>query len=51
MTDHISDDEAATLPTNTIAPLVALFDTLEVPAPWSDEAKSFEYANNANLII
>jgi NADPH:quinone reductase len=46
-----SDDEAATLPTNIAASLVALFDTLKIPAPWSDGASSFDYANTSLLII
>jgi len=49
--DSITDDEAATLPTNIIAPLVALFDTLKIPAPWSAGAKDFDYANATLLII
>src|SRR5207248_11252808 len=39
----ISDHDAATLPTNIIAPLVALFDEksgLGIPAPWTKEAES-----------
>jgi len=49
--DSITDDEAATLPTNIIAPLVALFKTLEIPAPWSPAAKDFDYANATILIV
>ncbi len=49
--DGITDDGAATLPTNIIAPLVALFDTLEIPAPWSDEAKNFDYAKTSLLVV
>jgi NADPH:quinone reductase-like Zn-dependent oxidoreductase len=49
--DSITDDEAATLPTNIIAPLVALFDTLQIPAPWSAEAKSFDYASTTLLVV
>ncbi|RYP17379.1 hypothetical protein DL765_004579 [Monosporascus sp. GIB2] len=49
--DSITDDEAATLPCNTIAPLVALFETLQIPAPWSPAAKEFDYANTAILIV
>ena len=49
--DSISDDEAATLPTNIIAPLVALFDTLEIPAPWNDAAKKFDHANTSLLVV
>lgn len=47
--DSITDDEAATLPTNIIPPLVALFETLRIPAPWSSAA--FDYANTAILIV
>lgn len=46
-----SDDEAATLPTNIIAPLVALFKVLEIPAPWSDGAKGFDYAGTTLLVV
>lgn len=49
--DSISDDEAATLPTNIIAPLVGLFSTLKIPAPWTPEAKDFDYAGTTLLII
>lgn len=49
--DNITDDEAATLPTNIIAPLVALFDTLEIPAPWTAEAKGFDYGAVTLLIV
>ncbi|KAI8632377.1 putative alcohol dehydrogenase [Xylariaceae sp. FL1651] len=49
--DSITDDEAATLPTSIIAPLVALFDTLQIPAPWSPAAKTFHYASTVILII
>ncbi|RYO88007.1 hypothetical protein DL766_004982 [Monosporascus sp. MC13-8B] len=49
--DSITDDEAATLPTNIIAPLVALFETLQILAPWSPAAKGFDYANAAILIV
>ena len=51
--DTISDDDAATLPTNIIAPLVGLFDKtgLALPAPWTEEAKSFDFANTSILII
>lgn len=47
----ITDDEAATLPTNIIAPLVALFSTLEIPAPWTPKAKDFDYAGTTLLVI
>lgn len=51
--DCISDDEAATLPSNTMAPLVALFDpeALALPPPWSDEASSFDYKGTPILIV
>ncbi|KAH6880660.1 putative alcohol dehydrogenase [Thelonectria olida] len=49
--DSITDDEAATLPTNIIAPLVALFKVLEIPAPWSPTAGDFDYANASILIV
>jgi NADPH2:quinone reductase len=49
--DSITDDEAATLPTNIIAPLVALFETLKIPAPWSKAAEGFDYANTSLLVI
>ena len=49
--DSITDDEAATLPTAVITPLVALFDTLKIPAPWTPAAKQFDYANTALLIV
>ncbi|CAJ2511287.1 Uu.00g069120.m01.CDS01 [Anthostomella pinea] len=38
--DSVSDDEAATLPTNIIAPLVALFHLLRLRAPWDADAAS-----------
>lgn len=47
----ITDDQAATLPTNVIAPLVSLFSLLKIPAPWSPAAKDFDYANTSLLII
>jgi NADPH:quinone reductase-like Zn-dependent oxidoreductase len=51
--DSISDDEAATLPTNIIAPLVAIFDpgTLNIPAPWTSAAATFDYNGTTLLII
>lgn len=50
----ISDDEAATLPTNVIAPLVGLFDSergLGIPAPWTEEANKFDYAGTTLLVL
>jgi NADPH:quinone reductase len=49
--DSISDDQAATLPTNVMAPVVALFKTLKIPAPWSEDAKRFDYASATVLIV
>lgn len=49
--DHISDDEAATLPTNLIAPMIALFVELKIPAPWTPEAEHFDYADVTLLIV
>jgi NADPH:quinone reductase-like Zn-dependent oxidoreductase len=50
----ISDDEAATLPTNIIAPLVGLFDDengLGIPAPWTKEAEAFDYKGQTLLVV
>ncbi|KAL2839261.1 putative alcohol dehydrogenase [Aspergillus pseudoustus] len=49
--DSITDDEAATLPTNILAPLVALFITLKIPAPWSPAAADFDYASTKLLVV
>lgn len=51
--EGFTDDDGATLPTNIIAPLVALFDsgTLGIPAPWTAEASSFDYKNTTLLIV
>ncbi|KAF2800546.1 putative alcohol dehydrogenase [Melanomma pulvis-pyrius CBS 109.77] len=52
--DTITDDEAATLPTNIIAPLFGLFDDkmgLGIPAPWTEAAKGFDYKNTAILVV
>lgn len=49
--NNISDDDAATLPTNVIASLVALFHDLPIPAPWTQQAKDFDYKNAMLLII
>lgn len=48
-----TDDDGATLPTNIIAPLVALFDagTLDIPAPWTAEASKFDYKNTTLLVL
>ena len=51
--DSVSDDQAATLPTNIIAALIAFFDDsgFGIPAPWRDEAKAFDYAHTTVLIV
>lgn len=51
--DGSTDDDGATLPTNVIAPLFALFgeDALAMPPPWSEEAKSFNYKDTSLLIV
>jgi NADPH2:quinone reductase len=52
--DSISDDEAATLPTNIIAPLFGIFNDeagVGVPAPWTEAAKSFDYKGASILIV
>ncbi|RDW58744.1 hypothetical protein BP6252_13220 [Coleophoma cylindrospora] len=52
--DSVSDDEAATLPTNIIAPLFGLFAQnggIGIPAPWTPEAKAFDYPGTTLLII
>lgn len=49
----VSDDGAATLPCNVIAPLVALFGphTLAFPAPWTAAASHFDYAAQTLLVV
>jgi NADPH:quinone reductase len=49
--DPITDDEAATLPCNIVAPLVAIFGVLQIPAPWSPGADGFDYANTTLLVV
>ncbi|KAK8118002.1 uncharacterized protein PG998_006283 [Apiospora kogelbergensis] len=51
--DSVSDDEAATLPSNIVAPVIGLFHTLHIPAPWIDDtrSKTFDYAGCTILII
>ncbi|RDW57764.1 hypothetical protein BP5796_12565 [Coleophoma crateriformis] len=52
--DSVSDDEAATLPTNIIAPLFGLFAEnagVGIPAPWTPEAKAFDYPSTTVLIL
>ena len=51
--EGFTDDDGATLPTNVIAPLVALFhpQCLGIPAPWTSEATTFDYKNTTVLIV
>jgi NADPH2:quinone reductase len=52
--DDVESNVAALLPTNVIAPLFALFDKVKgvgIPAPWTEEAKSFDFANHSILIV
>src|SRR5258708_33351101 len=51
--EGFSDDQMATIPTNIIAPLVALFEPslLNIPAPWTDAAKNFDYAAKTLLVV
>lgn len=51
--DLVTDDEAATLPTNIIAGLISLFDEtgLGIPGPWAAEASTFDYANASLLTV
>ncbi|KAF2159979.1 hypothetical protein M409DRAFT_70712 [Zasmidium cellare ATCC 36951] len=49
--DSVTDGDAATLPTNIIASLVALFHDLPIPAPWTQDAEDFDYAATTLLII
>ena len=51
--DGFTDDDAATLPTNTLAPLVALFDAsgFGIPAPWTSAASTFDYKGTTVLVV
>ena len=51
--DAFSFDDGASLPTNIIAPVVALFDSsqLGIPAPWTEEAKAFDFAGTTLLVV
>jgi NADPH2:quinone reductase len=52
--DSVTNDEAASLPTTIIAPLVGIFDDkngIGIPAPWTEEAKAFDYNGTTILII
>ncbi|KAH6613838.1 putative alcohol dehydrogenase [Boeremia exigua] len=48
-----SDHDAASLPTNAAAALIALFDEvgLGIPAPWSPGAETFNYTGTTLLIL
>ncbi|KAH7398573.1 chaperonin 10-like protein [Pyrenochaeta sp. MPI-SDFR-AT-0127] len=47
------EHDAATLPTNSVAALVSLFDPsgLDISPPWKKEAGSFDYAGTSILIL
>lgn len=51
--DDVSDHDAATIPTNIMASVVGLWHEsgLQIPAPWTEEAKTFDYAATALLIV
>ncbi|KAH7120840.1 putative alcohol dehydrogenase [Dendryphion nanum] len=52
--DNLNDHDVATLPVNLSASAIGLFDEkygFGIPAPWSVERKSFDYANTTLLII
>lgn len=51
--EGFSDHDAATLPTNAAAALIALFDEsgLDIPAPWSSSAEAFDHAGTKLLIL
>lgn len=46
-----TDDEAATLPTSIMAPVVALFKELAIPAPWSPSFTKSNQAATTLLIV
>jgi NADPH2:quinone reductase len=48
---NISNDAAATLPTNLVTSFLAIFGTLGIPLPWGKEQKDFDYARTTLLII
>ncbi|KAK2781925.1 hypothetical protein FQN53_000268 [Emmonsiellopsis sp. PD_33] len=49
----LTDDEAVTLPTNTIPPFLALFHESGhgFPPPWSSGAATFDYASKTLLVL
>lgn len=48
--EGISNDEAATLPTNIVALIVALFNDLLISSPWTSEARHFA-SEKATLLV
>ncbi|KAH7138635.1 putative alcohol dehydrogenase [Dendryphion nanum] len=52
--DGFSDHDATTIPTNVIPAVVGFFDEINglgIPAPWTEKAKTFDYAGTQLLII
>jgi NADPH2:quinone reductase len=51
--EGFTDHDVATLPVNIDASVIGLFDKscLGIPAPWTEEAKTFDYAGTTVLII
>jgi NADPH2:quinone reductase len=51
--EGLTDHDAATLPTNVIAALIALFDpsTLALPAPWAKHDVNFDFAGTTLLVM
>ncbi|KAF3046159.1 hypothetical protein E8E12_011452 [Didymella heteroderae] len=51
--DDFGDHDAATIPTNAVAALIALFDEsgLGIPAPWSSGAEVLDHAETTLLIL
>ena len=52
--ENLNDHDVATLPVNISASAIGLFEEnygLGIPAPWTVEAKSFDYASTTLLII
>lgn len=51
--EGFTGDDAASLPTNLIAALVGMYDKtgLGIPAPWTEEAKTFNYSDTKILVM
>ncbi|TKX22635.1 dehydrogenase-like protein 3 [Elsinoe australis] len=51
--EGFTDHDAATLPTNAIAALIALFDPsgLDIPPPWAAPGHGFDHAGTTLLVI